>query len=351
MVGKHVVFRALAVNAGCPPEAPSPLLRLRHWLARRIAVGIAFVFALALALPVAAQVRPPLTSSPAALSAALHCPGTFTHPEHEVVLLVHGTGSTPADSWDWGMGEGLQSAGYDVCTVDLPGYALGDIQISTEYVVYAIDQIYTATSRKVDAVGHSQGNLEIRWAVKWWPDLQDKVDDAVYLASPSHGIAEGPLLCLFPCSPATAQMSALLGESSLFLAALNSGDETPGTVAYTSIYSLTDELVLPAWSAITDGAANISLQSICPGRAVTHRGLLYDSLTYRLVVDALSHAGPAVPARLPAGIGKCLELYSPATDAIEATAKTVAAAAAFFSRTSEGPTVESEPPLQPYADE
>jgi len=94
----------------------------------------------------------------------------------------------------------LEQAGYDVCVVDLPDYSLGDIQISAEYVVYAIDQMYAADGgRKIGVVGHSQGNMEIRWALKWWTDLQNKVDDAVMLGNPGHGTAGGNLFCILPC--------------------------------------------------------------------------------------------------------------------------------------------------------
>jgi hypothetical protein len=48
--------------------------------------------------------------------------------------------------------------------------ALTDIQISTEYVVYAVRQMRDHYHSKVDILGHSQGALEGRWAIKFWPD-------------------------------------------------------------------------------------------------------------------------------------------------------------------------------------
>ncbi|MDK9499270.1 hypothetical protein QEZ40_004687 [Streptomyces katrae] len=56
------------------------------------------------------------------------------------------------------------------------------------------------------------------------------------------------------------------------------------------MYSRSDELVLPFTTAPQD---------VCPGRVVTHGGLLSDALTHRLVIDALTHTGPAAPDRLP----------------------------------------------------
>src|SRR5205823_12901620 len=134
--------------------------------AMRLSVAVAL-----LALVAAAPARaadPPLDAPRAQLAAALRCPATFSHPEHAPVLLVHGTGLTPDESWSWNYGKVLPAQGYDTCTVALPDSALGDIQVASEYVVYAIERIHAITGRRVDVIGHSQGGLEPRWAVRWW---------------------------------------------------------------------------------------------------------------------------------------------------------------------------------------
>jgi triacylglycerol lipase len=82
-----------------------------------------------------------------------------------------------------------------------------------------------------------------------------------------------------------------------FLAALNRGDETPGPIDYTSIYSKTDDLIQPVGTQALEGGTNILLQDLCPGRRVGHGPILRDDVTYRLVVDALSNPGPANPDR------------------------------------------------------
>jgi hypothetical protein len=51
----------------------------------------------------------------------------------------------------------LNNAGIDVCTVDLPDRALTDIQVSAEYVVYAVRHMREHYHSKVDILGHSQG--------------------------------------------------------------------------------------------------------------------------------------------------------------------------------------------------
>ncbi|MGI8493533.1 MAG: hypothetical protein ACR2NJ_12420 [Acidimicrobiales bacterium] len=67
-----------------------------------------------------------------ALAAALVCPSRFIHPNREPVLLVHGTGLTADESWGWNYAKLLPAAGYDTCEVNLPGGAMGDIQVSAE---------------------------------------------------------------------------------------------------------------------------------------------------------------------------------------------------------------------------
>ncbi|MGW8887279.1 esterase/lipase family protein [Streptomyces sp. NPDC055749] len=324
-------------------QVKSPRQRRRFRTLVPALVG-AFVAALLGPVSQAAAVDGPALNTPvAALDASVECPSSFTHPNREPVLLVHGITSTYDETWGWGYAPALRDAGYDVCGVTLPGRSMGDIQESTEYVVHAIDKIHAATGRKVDLIAHSEGNMQLRWAVKWWPGLQNKVDDMVNLASPNHGIAGGNLFCVIPCSAAPHQFS--LGSN--FLAALNQGDETPGPISYTNIYSRTDEAIIPFTTVPLDGAENIALQDVCFGRVVGHVSMLYDALTYQLVVDALSHTGTAVPSRLP--FGKCLDVNLPGVWPHEATAATAVVAANFASTFLSTPTIWTEPPLRAYA--
>lgn len=239
---------------------------------------------------------PPLTAPPAALQASLHCPPAFTHTAHEPVLLVHGTGAYANEEWGWSYVPALTALGYDVCTVDLPNYALDDIQQSTEYVVYAVRFMAAESGRKVDMLGASQGGLQPRWAVRWWPDVQASTDDVVMLATPNHGttVAGQAARPPFRCFPSCWQMM----PGSKFLNALDAGDETPGEISYTSIYTQFDELVRPNSTSVLNGAVNILEQDLCPGRPVEHLGISSgDAVAFALAVDAFSHPGPADPAR------------------------------------------------------
>jgi len=311
------------------------VLRAR-WLLAAVAAT------LALAAPAAAD--PALDVPRGALDAALQCPLRFAHPARNPVLLVHGTGINAEESWGWNYAKVLPAAGWDTCTVTLPDRALGDIQVSTEYVVYAIERIRALTGRRLTVITHSQGGMEGRWAVRWWSRARAGVDDLIDLASPNHGIYAADLCAdSGNCWPAVWQMAS----GSRFLAALNRGDETPGAVAYTQVYSETDELVEPSSTAPLRGGANIAIQDVCPGRPVHHVGLLSDPLVYELVIDAMTHRGPASAARVdPAA---CLQALMPGVtpaDAVTGNAFLYGRAALAFEQ-HDG--VPAEPPLRAYA--
>ncbi len=146
------------------------------------------------------------------------------------------------------------------------------------------------------------------------------------------------------CSPAGWQQR----QGSAFLGALNTGDETPGAVDYTSMATLHDEIVYPQPEASRlEGARNIVLQDVCEGRVVEHLGLAADALVFALTVDAIENPGPADPARLAGGL--CAQLFVPGSDAEDVPALADAGASALIALTS-AQTVPAEPPLRCYVD-
>src|SRR5437588_4830167 len=289
---------------------------------------------------------PTLSVDRAAVLAALHCPATFARPRLPV-LLVHGTGSTAEESWSHTFAKTLPLDGHDVCTVDLPARALGDIQVSAEYVVAAIHEVSGRAGRKIDVVGHSQGGLEPRWALKWFPSTRALVDDDVTISSTHHGSADAAGACAAgSCAPSVWQQR----PGSMFLNALNTGDETPGDVSYTSIYSLTDEVVPelpPPSTSMLAGARNVAIQDACPGRPDDHFSILWDAVAHAIVDDALDHPGPADPARL--GSSVCFSAIAPGLDASDvAYMHTVALGQTALSTLVTGPKSSAEPALMPY---
>lgn len=295
----------------------------------------------------ASAAGPALTTDTATLERAIRCPVSFSG-AHEPVLLVHGTAGRPEDHWALGFQKILPEMGFDVCTVRLPDFALDDIQKATEYVVHAVRHIAQASGKPVDIVGYSQGGLEPRWAVKWWPDVAAAVDDLVTLASPHHGTLSTDALCIAgSCIEAAWQMK----PGSAFLAKLNEADETLDGIDYTSIYSLNDELVQPAAPTATaalDGAANILVQDVCPARPVFHGQQPIDAVVFALMVDALVEPGPGDPGRIDPAV--CGELYLPGLSPDDgAVAVEVVYGNGGESLLLEGETTDAEPELEPYA--
>jgi triacylglycerol esterase/lipase EstA (alpha/beta hydrolase family) len=288
----------------------------------------------------------PYDVPPASLRNALSCPEGFVH--GRPVLLVHGTGSTAAESWDRTYTAPLELQGFDVCRVTIPGRTLLDAQVSAEYVAFALTRVARMTGHKVAVIGHSQGNLNIRWALTFWPSARAVVSDFVSLAGDHHGASGADGVCASgSCVPSVWQQR----PSSQFLKALNRRPETFPGVATTSIWSETDEIIGPEPDRATAtsrlrGAANIVLQDICD-RPVGHVQHLTEAPVFALVLDALNHPGPARASRLPSDI--CLRPLVPGQNPDDvAWANTVSYGQA-VAAVETGPTVTSEPPLKPYA--
>jgi len=261
---------------------------------------------------------PAYSHSEAELTEALTC-NEFTHPDRDPVLLVHGTFTHGRQNWGATFAPILRASGWDVCIVTYPDRGLVDIQRTTEFVARAVYTMSAASGRKVALIGHSQGVMQVRWAVKWWPGVRERVSDLVSLAGPNQGI-------LLPTAP--RDLLGVLGvttapfpgafyqfaQNSQFLRALNRDDETPGDIDYTVLYTQFDELIQPV-SPFPAGAiefgqnnpkrTNVLLQDVCPGRLVDHISIaLADRLAYELTLDALRHDGPANVQRA-GGSGLC----------------------------------------------
>lgn len=207
------------------------------------------------------------------------------------VLLVHGTGVNRTQNWDWNYWGTLQDKGWEVCWVNLPHGSIKDIQVSSEYVAHALNLMHRAAGEKIDVLGHSQGGLQPRWAIKWF-SAGRHVADYIGLASPNHGTRVANDTSMNEgCFEACWQ----LRRRSNFIKALNRDGETPGRVAYTNIYTTFDELVQPTGTQALKNARNILLQDLCPGRPVDHALIAGDYVTWLLVRDALLNGGSANP--------------------------------------------------------
>lgn len=322
------------------------------------------VQAAAATLPYAPLDQPgPALSVPAnLLKASLYCEPSVRHASREPVLLNPATGVTPQENYSWSWEPALDKLGIPWCTYTAPYHALGDIQTSGEYLVYAIRTVYAMAGRRIAIIGHSQGGMSMRWPLRFWPDTRHMVDDVIGFSGSNHGTTALGGACDAGCPPADWQQ----GYESNFIRALNSYSETFPGISYTEIYSHTDEVVDPANNNQDASAAlhtgggmitNIATQDICPGDVYEHLTIgTVDPVAYALAVDALTHPGPASPARIPKSV--CSQLYMPGVNPLNVNtylqilealptlgSVTVGPTATL---TSGAPVIRSEPPLECY---
>jgi pimeloyl-ACP methyl ester carboxylesterase len=235
---------------------------------------------------------PVLSVPQAALDKSLAC--TRGSADTTPVLLIPGTTVEPDENFGWNYEQAFILEKRSFCAVTLPNRSMADIQVSAEYVVNAIRAMHHRFGGKISIVGHSQGGMIGRWALKYWPDTRDMVDDLIGLAPSNHGTLVAKAMCQPDCAPAIWQQRT----DAEFIEALNNGPETWPGISYTVVYSLTDGIIVPPDAAkLTTGQgdiANIALNEACYDHTADHLSLgTYDPVAYALVADALSHPGPA----------------------------------------------------------
>lgn len=296
---------------------------------------------------------PALTVARADLDRGLVCSPGLDGATEQPVLLVPGTTLTPEVDFSWNYERSLRALGRAVCTVELPGNAMGDVQTAAEHVVDAIRTMHRRSGQRVDVVGHSQGGMIGRWALRFWPDLRPIVDDLVGLAPSNHGTTLAPALCAVECAPAFWQQR----DTAAFVAALNSGAETFAGVDYTSVFTALDEVVVPNQDATTGSSAlrtgagrrsNLLVQDLCPLHVTDHLLLgTADPVGYALTVDALTHPGPADPGRIDRA-AVCAQTLAPGVDGTEFPANLARLTAVVAQQVLQAPKVAREPELRCY---
>jgi pimeloyl-ACP methyl ester carboxylesterase len=263
------------------------------------------------------QPGPPLTVPLAQLQDSLYCQPGVSDARVTPVLLNPATGVTASENYSWNWEPALDALGIPWCAYTAPNNTMGDIQTSGEYIVYAIRTMYAMAHRKIDIIGHSQGGMSMRWALRFWPDTRAMVDDVVGLSGSNHGTTMlSAAECAIGCAPADWEQT----YNSPFVEALNSDAETFKGISYTEIWTHTDEVVQPNGSAATASAAlhtgqgeitNVPTQQLCPGDVYEHLLVgTIDPVAYALAVDALTHPGPADPARV-ASKALCEQVFMP----------------------------------------
>jgi pimeloyl-ACP methyl ester carboxylesterase len=294
---------------------------------------------------------PPLDVSQAQLDANLTCNGNLAGSALTPVLLVPGTTVNPRVNYSWNWEPALTALGIPWCAVELPGQALEDIQMAGEYVAGEIRAMHARAGRRIDILGHSQGGMVPRWALRWWPDTRAMVDDLIGFAPSNHGTIDAQPLCIPGCAPAIWQQR----DNSDFVKALNSGQETFHGVSYSAIYTHTDEVVFPnldsnGTSSLHGGdgeIANVAIQEVCPLDVSEHLLIgTVDPVAYALAIDAMTHSGPANPSRIASGV--CSQLAMPGVNPLTLATDFTSFTLAIGSTLATYPHVPAEPKLACY---
>jgi triacylglycerol esterase/lipase EstA (alpha/beta hydrolase family) len=171
---------------------------------------------------------------------------------HNPVVFVHGLSSS-ASSWDEWRGY-FQGDGYASSEVYAWSYDWGQSNATTaQQLATEIKNVLARTgASKVDLVVHSMGALSSRYYLKNLGGTS-YVDDFVSTAGTNHGTTVAGW-----CRWLYTSCSEMYTGSS-FLTALNSGDETPGSVSYASYWSNCDDALTPDTTAILSGATNVEV--------------------------------------------------------------------------------------------
>jgi triacylglycerol lipase len=224
------------------------------------------------------------------------CKPAVQHPYP--VVLAHGTFADMTVSWNL-ISPALKANGYCVFALDYGNRGTGPIEQSAAELRDFVNRVLAATgSAKVSLVGHSQGGMMPRYYIKFLGGAR-RVDDLVGLVPSNHGTTT-------PLAPVAGDAGCVSCDQqiagSAFLANLNAGDETPGSVSYTVVTTRYDEVVTPyrsAYLASGPRTTNVTLQDRCPLDVIDHVGIIYDAAALQWVEDALGRAGPADPAFRP----------------------------------------------------
>jgi pimeloyl-ACP methyl ester carboxylesterase len=293
---------------------------------------------------------PPLRVPEAQLAKALRCSPGIADAKRDPVLLVPGTTLDPAE-FSWNYVPAFRAQGIPYCTVELPDHGMADIQTASEYVTHAIRTVSGESGHKVDLVGHSQGGMIGRWSLKYWPDTRGMVGDVVGLAPSNHGTLDANLICVATCAPSLWQQR----QESAFMRALNNGPETWAGIDYTNVYPSVDEVVVPNFddrgsSSLHTGAGritNVGVGEKCPLHVADHITTgTSDPVSFALAMDAITHDGPANPARVDRAV--CGQLLMPYIDPVAFPANVAGMTTTIATQLGLYPHTPFEPAPAPY---
>lgn len=309
----------------------------------------------------------PYSQSEAALRQQIHIPSTFTYGKVPPIILVPGTGAIGGENFETNFIKLFTGSSFaDPVWINPPTYQLGDAQKESEVVAYAINYISGISGNvNVSTLGWSQGNIQIRWATKYWPSTRNSTSDHISISADYAGtvIFSGLSDLLIGAGVGSTPSLLQQGYYSNFIDVLRSNGGDSAYVPTTSLYSgFFDEIVEPqqgtgasayTLDAHNVGVTNAEVNVVCSedsaaGFFNTHESMLYNALSYALAVDALTHPGPGDIGRLDLET-VCSQVAAPGLsleDVVETEATIPIAAAAILLYPDRTTT---KPAISPYA--
>ncbi|KAK1986194.1 hypothetical protein LZ30DRAFT_746645 [Colletotrichum cereale] len=302
----------------------------------------------------------PYSRSEQELRSKIYFPKTFNESlNKQPVILVPGTAAMAGSTYSTNLAPLLAKSDFaDPLWVNIPDGSLGDAQENSEYVAYAMNYVQTLTGKKPAVVAWGQGSLNVQWALKYWPSTRDAITDLVAMSPDFHGTTEafpgcGTILAVFGCPPSIYQQM----RDSEFVRTLRADGGDSAYVPTTSIFSATDEIIQPqsgskASAVLNDEhgveVSNIEVQKACPntpaGGDITHEGMLYNSLAFALLKDALENEGPGRLERIDKKVCGDHAAGQLSTAAIDATGALLDGAAAdvrwYYSKVTDEPKIK-----------
>ncbi|WP_037672561.1 triacylglycerol lipase [Streptomyces griseus] len=205
------------------------------------------------------------------LSLSLSAPSAHAASRNPVVF-IHGISSS-SSSWDDWVAD-FETDGYTSSELFAWSYDWGQSNATTaRQLATEVRSVLARTgAAKVDIVVHSMGTLSGRYYLKNLGGTA-YVDDFVSVAGTNHGTSVASLCGWLYTS------CREMNTGSSFLTALNSGDETPGSVSYAAYWSNCDAAIDPDSSALLNGATNVGVG------CVAHQDMNNDHGIYEQVRD------------------------------------------------------------------
>ena len=189
------------------------------------------------------------------------------------VVLVHGFTGSPGSMAT--LQANFAAQGRQAFAIDLPSE---NNVTNAQAIATFVNSVKAQTgATQVDLVAHSMGGLSTRYYIK---SLGGGANVAQYvsLGSPHYGVYAA---CFLPTS-----FGGQMCPFSSFLSGLNSGDDTPGSLLYTTIYSTGDGTV-PNSSSRLDGGACFKQVT-----GVSHSGLTSNATVFTHVLSAVDGTCP-----------------------------------------------------------